>query len=337
LAARRDIIVIGASAGGVEALCRLLAELPASLDAAVFIVMHTTPHGPSVLAHIFDRACPLKVTQAIDNEPIVPGRVYVAPPDLHMTLGRGRVRLARGPMENHTRPAIDPLFRSAALQCGTRVIGVILTGFLDDGAAGLVAVKARGGLAVVQDPDDAREPSMPRSALEHVEADHVVPLRGMGELLARLVGETVPQTAPHAAPETLEIETRIATAESTAGEQISVEKLGPPSPFSCPECHGVLYEVRNGQPMRFRCRVGHAYTAKSLITDQSTALEAALWMALRALEENAALALRMAERAKGGRTGDYLRGIVADRQRQAEEIRRGIAELRQPVGVDEPA
>jgi two-component system chemotaxis response regulator CheB len=327
LTTRRDIIVIGASAGGVEGVSRVLAALPANLAASVFVVVHTRPHGQSVLPTIFNRAGPLEAMHAVDGERIARGHVYVALPDFHMMLGYGRIRLVRGPMENHTRPAIDPLFRSAALHYGSRVIGVILTGFLDDGTAGLVAIKARGGLAIVQDPLDARESSMPRSALEHAEVDHVVPLHGIGPLLARLVDEPVAAVAAQPAADTIELETRIAAAEPIA-EENPVAKLGAASLFSCPECHGVLLEVTDGKPLRFRCRVGHAYSAESLIADQSSQLEASLWTTLRALEENCALALRMAERSKTPRTAAFLRTVAAERRRQAEEIRRGLAEMR---------
>ena len=186
MAVRRNIIVIGASAGGVEAISRILADLSRDLPAAVFVVIHTAPHGPSVLPQIFSRAGPLPAAHARDGEVIRHGRVYVAPPDFHMTLDRGKVRLLRSKMENHARPAIDPLFRSAALHYGSEVAGLILTGYLDDGAAGLFAVKARGGVAMVQDPRDAREPSMPRSALEQVEPDYLLPLYRIGATLVDL-------------------------------------------------------------------------------------------------------------------------------------------------------
>jgi two-component system chemotaxis response regulator CheB len=214
VAGRRDIIVIGASAGGVEAISRILGDLPGDLPAAVFVVIHTTPHGPSVLPEIFSRAGPLPAAHARDGEVIGRGRIYVAPPDFHMMLDRRKVRLLRGPMENHARPAIDPLFRSAALHCGPAVAGVILTGYLDDGAAGLVAVKARGGVAIVQDPRDARAPSMPRNALEQVEPDYLLPLDRIGAALVDLAHDPVePESQPASPP--VEIESRIAAAETT--------------------------------------------------------------------------------------------------------------------------
>jgi two-component system chemotaxis response regulator CheB len=325
---RRDIIVIGASAGGVEAVGRVLGDLPADLPAAVFVVVHTTPHGPSVLPRIFNRVSKLRAAHALDGERIALGRVYVAPPDFHMIIDRGGISVVRGPMENHTRPAIDPLFRSAALRYGPQVIGVILTGCLDDGTAGMVSVKARDGIAIVQDPADAREPSMPRSALEHVKPDHVLPLRMIGPTLAQLAGEPVHPDTPANAPEALTIETRMAAAEPTMREETPVEKLGPTSAFTCPECHGTLYEVVNGKPLRFRCRVGHAYSARSLMADQTTALEATLWTVLRSLEESAALAHRIADSSRSERGAKHLRDIAEHRAQQAEEIRRGLLAMR---------
>lgn len=297
--ATRDTIVIGASAGGVEALLAIASTLPTALPASVFVVLHQPPSGTSVLPALLSRAGPIPAVHPEDGEIIRPGHIYVAPPNLHMLLEDGRIRLAHGPRANRHRPAADPLFRSAAHYYRERAVGVILTGTLDDGAAGLLEIKRNGGVAVVQDPSDALFPGMPQSALEVTVVDHCLPVAEIGPTLARLV------TASHeredisvpAASDDLEFETRIARADQQAIKDDS--RPGKPSHFGCPECGGVLWELESDQIVRFRCRVGHAYSAESLLASQTEGLEAALWSALRALEEKASLTRRLSERATG--------------------------------------
>ncbi|HEX4590950.1 MAG TPA: chemotaxis protein CheB, partial [Gemmataceae bacterium] len=279
----RDIIVVGASAGGVEALGQLVRGLPADLPAAVFVVLHMPPHGTSVLPSILRRQGPLPAEHAKDGDPIRPGRVYVAPPDHHMLIRDGSIRLARGPTENSHRPAIDPLFRTAARRYGRRVIGVVLSGVLDDGTAGLLAIKNRGGLAIVQDPADALYPGMSESALANVAVDHAPPVKDIGPLLARLAAEPLPAIPEPAVPAEMEMESDMAELE--LGALQSLNRPGKPSGFGCPDCNGGLFEVHEGDLVRYRCRVGHAWSPESLLARQSDALEAALWSALRALEE----------------------------------------------------
>jgi two-component system chemotaxis response regulator CheB len=290
-----DIIVIGASAGGVEALRELARGLPSNLPAAVFIVLHVPSAGPSLLPRILNQSGPLRASHAINGEAIERGRIYIAPPDHHLLLERGRVRVARGPKENRARPAADPLFRSAAHAYGTRVVGVVLSGSLDDGTAGLAAIKRRGGLTVAQDPEEALYPGMPRSARENVVLDHCLPIARIAPLLGQLASVPTKDDAVYPVPEILKVETRIARLEES--EMEDVEKIGELSAFTCPECRGALWELRDGDLLRFRCHVGHAFSAESLLADQSEELENALWAALRSLEENAALARRMAARA----------------------------------------
>ncbi|HEX8115863.1 MAG TPA: chemotaxis protein CheB, partial [Pyrinomonadaceae bacterium] len=252
-------MVIGASAGGVEALSAIVAGLPADFPAAVFVVLHTSPQSPCILAGILDRAGPLPARYAEDRERIAPGRVYVAPPDRHLVVEPTRVRLTLGPKENRFRPAVDPLFRSAAQTYGPRVVGVILTGNLDDGTSGLLAIKQLGGTAVVQDPREAFSPSMPLSALEHVEVDYRLPLREIAPRLVRLATSQADEVEEvREVPEKMEIEVRIAKEDRAT--EAGVLKLGEPSNYACPDCHGVLLRMKAEGPMRFRCHTGHAFT-----------------------------------------------------------------------------
>ena len=297
-----DIIVVGASAGGVEALTQLVSDLPLDLPAAIFVVLHIAPQGTSVLPSILNRSIqkrhkdsPLRAAHPIDGELIEPGKIYVAPPNMHLLLKEDYIRLARGPKENSNRPAIDPLFRTAARVYGPRVVGIVLSGTLDDGTAGLLAVKQQGGIAVVQNPDEALYSGMPRSAIENVDVDYILQVSEIAPILVKLAHQPVKTEAAKAVSKDMEIETDIAELELAAMQ--SSDRPGKPSPFACPECAGVLWELNEGKVIRFRCRTGHAYSVKSLLAEQSEALEEALWQALRALEEKAALTSRMASKA----------------------------------------
>jgi two-component system, chemotaxis family, protein-glutamate methylesterase/glutaminase len=292
--AERNIIVVGCSVGGVEALQRLVAKLPGDFSAAVFVVLHLAPQGTSVLPDILNRVGSLPAVHPRDGEPIRIGKIYVAPPDNHLLIENGKVRVMRGPKENRHRPAVDPLFRSAARWYGPRVIGIVLTGALDDGTAGLLSVKKRGGIAIVQDPNDAMCGDMPRSAMEIVKVDHVVPLDDIPELLTKLVAVQVAENGAGRSRR-LKKETQITELNMAVIED--EDHPGTPSPFGCPECGGVLWELDEEGMLRFRCRVGHAFTIRSLRVEQSEQVEGALWAAMRALEEGASLAKRMAERA----------------------------------------
>jgi two-component system, chemotaxis family, protein-glutamate methylesterase/glutaminase len=260
-----DIIVIGASAGGVQTLVELIGALPRDLPASVFIVIHVAPFGTSAMPAILSRSGPLPAVHPRDNELIVPGKVYIAPPDHHLILEPDRVRISRGATENGYRPAVDVLFRTAAQIYGPRVVGVVLTGNLDDGTAGLALIKQYGGIAVVQDPEEADYPGMPRSAIASVNVDHILPLAPISPM---------------------ELKNELERGEDREGK-------GAPSSFTCPECGGTLFEREKAEVVHFRCRTGHAYSPESLLAKQSESLEATLWAALRALEENAALARRM--------------------------------------------
>jgi two-component system, chemotaxis family, protein-glutamate methylesterase/glutaminase len=293
-----DIVVIGFSAGGIDPLQRLVADLPSDFPASIFVVHHFPPMSISALPSILNRSGSLPAVQPSDGDEIVPGRIYVARPDHHLLVGDNRVRLTRGPREHSHRPAIDPLFRTAARSFGPRVIGVILSGTLDDGTAGLLAVKQAGGLAVVQDPEEAAYPGMSLSALRNVPVDHVARAEELGALLDRLARLPAPEMAPaiSGADQTDPADPDPAV-DGTAALRTG-HPPGQPSPIVCPECGGVLWETGNGGVVHFRCHVGHAYTAETLLASQSDALESALWRAVRALEEKAELSQRLANRSR---------------------------------------
>jgi two-component system chemotaxis response regulator CheB len=292
-----DILLLGASAGGVDALATLCRGLPGDLPAAVLVVQHIAPTTRSVMPEILSRAGHLPALHARDGERFQTGHVYIAPPDHHLLVSEdGRhLRLRRGPVENRVRPAIDALFRSAAVACGPRVVGVVLSGLLDDGTAGLRAVKACGGVSVVQDPADAAWPDMPRNALEGDSPDYCVPLAGMAALLDRLARSPAGPGRP--VPPRLATEARIAEQEiaDMAGRS---EELGPPSVLSCPGCGGVLNRIEDGKTMRFRCQIGHAYGAESLAAAQVDALDEALAAAVRTHRERQTLFRQMEDKAR---------------------------------------
>jgi len=288
-----DIIVIGGSAGGVETIIELARHFPRDLPGAVFVVLHVPSDSFSILPELLTRAGPLPAFHPKDHEQIMNGRIYVAPPDNHLLVKRGYLRLTRGPKENRTRPSIDPLFRSAARAYGNRVVGVILSGSLDDGSAGLIAIKKQGGIAVVQDPGEALYSEMPRSAIESLDVDHILTVSEMSSVLVRLTREPVEERG---GPESEDLETESDIAELDFEALHKYERPGIPSRFTCPDCHGVLWEIDDERLLRFRCRVGHAYSSENLLGGQADAVEDALWAALRTLEENVALLQRMSDR-----------------------------------------
>jgi two-component system, chemotaxis family, protein-glutamate methylesterase/glutaminase len=293
--AKHDIIVIGASAGGVEAISRVIADLPRDVRAAILVVLHIS-RGRSLLPEILTRAGRLPAAHPTDGEPLQYGRVYVAPPDHHMVVDRGTVRVVHTASENGVRPAVDPLFRSAARTYRSRVLAVILTGTLDDGTAGMLAVKQGGGVTIAQDPNEAFSPGMPRSAVNAGAIDHVLPLRDIPVLLAALVEEDASAVEP------MEDDAYLTPLEPDMGQMPLAIKAndrpGYPSVFTCPECHGTLWEVDEGGVLRFRCRVGHIYSTDSMLAAQTDEVDRALWVALRTLEERAALSHKLAERGR---------------------------------------
>ena len=293
------IVVIGASAGGMEALSRLLAQLPRDFPASIFIVHHMAPDATgAALLNALNTASSLACTEARDGQSFAPGHVYVAPPDHHLLVGKGEMKVTRGARENRSRPSIDPLFRSAAVAYRSKVVGVVLTGYLDDGAAGLSAVQRCGGVAVVQDPADAAYPDMPQNALNRVAGAHRVPLAEMGALLVSLMQRAAKRDRP--VPEDIAIEAKI--AERVLSDLDSVETLGDQVPFNCPNCGGVLWEMAVPKTKRYRCHTGHSFTAPVLLAEQSAKIEETLWSALRMFEERRNLLLTMSQRHAGTST-----------------------------------
>lgn len=286
---KRNIIVMGASAGGFEAYQQLIARLPPDLNAAIFIVWHMAPTVRGILPQVLSKLTTIPTAHADDNELIQTNRIYVAPPDHHMLIEGGRIRITHGPKENRFRPAIDPLFRSAAYAYGNRVMGVLLSGALDDGTAGLWTIKHRSGLALVQDPQEAIVPAMPENAIRQVAIDFIVPVAQLAPLLVRLAGEDVPQklSVSMEEDEKTKTELRIAADETAMG--MTLFRYGQPSRYACPECHGVLTRINEGPLTRFRCHTGHAYSADSLLAALTEKTEDSLYGAIRGMDESVLL------------------------------------------------
>jgi two-component system chemotaxis response regulator CheB len=299
----------------------------------MFVVLHTSPESLGILDQILSRAGSVAAITPTDKQRIEPNQIYVAPPDHHMLLDPGIIRLTRGPKENRFRPAIDPLFRSAAQTYGPCVIGVILTGGLDDGTAGLWAVKQLGGVAVVQDPSEALASSMPLSAIRHVNVDHILPLAEIAPLLVGLTLESTEKEGVYDVPEEIEIEVGIAKEQSAI--ETGVFKLGGPSNLACPECHGVLLQLQEGDRTRFRCHTGHAYSAESLLADIKEKIGETLWSAVRAIEEEVILMRHMATHlteSENGNSAERFLKKAHQAQQRAETVRQTALAHEEVIG-----
>jgi two-component system, chemotaxis family, protein-glutamate methylesterase/glutaminase len=310
------VVGIAASAGGLEALRHIVMALPADFAGAICVTLHIPATGRSLLAPILDREGDMLAVVARDGLPLRAGVIYVAPADHHLLVGRDTVQLSRGPKENGTRPAADPMFRSLAECWGPCAVAVVLSGALDDGAAGAVAVTAAGGAVIVQDPDDALVPSMPISAIAADSPKRIVAAGEIAGVLQQLLAEPVPD------PE----------GGSTMSEPVQPEPRpsrpdGPASAFTCPECSGALWELREGELVRYRCRVGHSYSEDAMVDAQSSSVEAALWTALEVLEERGELLTRIAERTAGRmpKTERRFREGAREALERAALIRRALA------------
>ncbi len=317
---QRNIIVVGASLGGVEFLPRLAATLPAGLPASILVVQHILENESSQLPRIINRSSRIPFTPAVDGEELVQGRGYVGVPGVHLMVESGRIRLARGPKECRARPSVDVLFRSAAYEYGPRVIGIVMSGNLDDGTAGLWAIKDRGGIAIIQSPEEAPYASMPANALRHVQVDYTLRVDDMGKVLESLTTEEVGAMEEKTeGREKMQMELGIATADSSKIREF--KQLGPPVNYTCPECHGSMVRINEGSNQRYRCHTGHAFGDASLNLEQTEAVESALWQALAKMEERELL---LRDQAKRSRDTGLERQLA-----QAEELKRLGTKLRE--------
>jgi two-component system chemotaxis response regulator CheB len=326
-----DIVVIGGSAGASAPLRTLLASLPAELSASLFVALHISARGSGILKTITSAATHLPVLQAVDGMPIQPGHVYLAVPDHHLLLTEaGVISLGRGPRENMSRPAIDALFRSAAVAYGPRVLGLLLSGKLNDGVAGLEAIKRCGGLALVQDPEEASADEMPRNALRKVAIDQVLPTARLAEAICGLVRQ--PAGPPVEVPDDLRLEVSIAAGNRADSD--TARRMGDPAPLTCPSCGGVLSRLRYGKLLRFRCQVGHEMTAEVLAKEQEGAIDEALRVALRMIEERAELTGRLAEDSRQSQRtaiADLYQQRSAEYRNYADVLRRALMLSMTPV------
>lgn len=316
---------MGTSAGGIEALRTIVAGLPKDLPASIFIVMHTGADSPGILDRILQRTSNLPTITAQDKEQIQSSCIYVAPPDQHLMIEPDRICLSRGPKENRFRPAIDPLFRSAAQVYGPRVIGVILTGGLDDGTAGLWSIKQLGGTAVVQDPNDALFPSMPINALRYVNVDYTVPLAQIAPLLVELTTTKVEEKGVYDVPEHLDLEVRIAKQDPAI--DLDIRDLWERSSYTCPECHGVLLSLKEGDHERFRCHTGHAFSPDTLLAGLTEGVEESLWTTIRYIEESVMLLRHMAKHVAktDPKAAEEFFQKADEAQRRSDQVRKAVA------------
>jgi two-component system chemotaxis response regulator CheB len=319
--ATRDIVAIGGSLGALEAVQALLGALSADFPAAIFLVIHVGAKGLNHLAAILSAASPLGVSTAADGETVTSGHVYVAPADRHLLVINGIIRLGRGPRENLARPAVDPLLRSVAVCYGPRAVGVVLTGLQNDGAAGLAAISQCGGVTAVQNPAEAKAPDMPLGALEATNVDYRGSAVELASVLVELMSQTVDPT--FSAPAELDLEISIALGRQSDSGTTLV--LGDPIPLSCPSCGGVLSHIRSGPPLRFRCQVGHAFTAEVLEEEQEGSVDEAIRTALRIIEERVVLLTKMsAEASAAGRiySGNQYEARALDLRARAATLRK---------------
>jgi two-component system chemotaxis response regulator CheB len=311
------LVVIGSSAGGVNALRELAGFLDSQLNASVLVVQHVSPNSESILPHILTRAGKLPARHPFDGEQIHKGVIYVAPPDHHMIVSDDHILVKKGPKENRFRPSIDVLMRSAAYWFGPNVIGIVLTGRLDDGTSGLWSIKQLGGITIVQNPDDALYPSMPTSALKKVDVDYNLPLSQIGPMISKLAADPV---ADHT-PKDHEMLKRIKTEIDISAQQYAMDRgileIGKPTNFTCPECGGALLSVEEGETVRFRCHTGHAYSSDSLLTEITGAVEARLWQALKSIEEGVMLLEQSATKSESSGNSDE----AADYYKKSTDLR----------------
>jgi two-component system, chemotaxis family, protein-glutamate methylesterase/glutaminase len=316
-----NVVAVGASAGGVEALKCFAAGLPPDLPHAVLVVLHMPRDAPSVLARILARTSALPTAEAVDGEPLRPGTIRVAVPNQHLLVDDHRVTLSHGPTENGHRPAVNALFRSVALTFGRRAIGVLLSGVLDDGTLGSAAIRSRGGTTIAQSPADALFPAMPLNAIEAGVIDLKVDAAEIGGLLKKFADRQFEEHEMQPDPR-MELENRIAMARRFSTE-IDAEVLGPPSGYTCPDCNGSLASVSDGN---YRCRVGHAWTADALLRARDDEVEGALWIAIRSLQEKAKLSRRLAEQVNPGLLSERYDAIASEAEHATAVLGKRLSE-----------
>jgi two-component system chemotaxis response regulator CheB len=320
-----NIIVVGASAGGIAPVRTLLSKFPKTVPAAIFVVVHTSPDGPGMLATVFNRSTDLTVVSPEDAMVIRDGHVYVAPPDYHLIVDGRHARLSHGPREHRFRPAVDPLFRTAARHYGERVIGVVLSGHMADGTHGLTLIKKAGGCTIVQDPDEAEVPAMPLNAMRRSQIDYVLPVDEMPRVIMGLLMNRRPSRARRSPSKRLRTESPSPERPGAPDALRTSELDGPPSPFTCPDCGGTLWEIKEKALVRYRCHVGHGFNSESLRDGMDEKLEDTLWSALRAIEENIELRTRMKTRATDRRLSAFTAALdeeIDDLKQRAAMLRR---------------
>ncbi|HKB87856.1 MAG TPA: chemotaxis protein CheB [Ignavibacteriaceae bacterium] len=321
------IIVIGTSAGGIDALSTICEKLPSDFAIPVFIVWHISPESMNYFPQMLAKKTKLRVQSAIDNQAIKPGYIYTAPPNNHVLIEDSKMRVVYGPKENRFRPAIDPLFRSAAYAFGSDSIGILLSGMLNDGTSGLWSIKDRGGVTIVQDPEEAQFPDMPLNALHNVSIDYKISIEKMGNLLVKLAADHTVNNNSNDRPEKMKIEIKMVSDGNVL--DTDVKQIGELSEFTCPECHGSLWQIKEGNIIRFRCRTGHAYSASALLEELSVVIEKRIWSVIKGLEEHTSLVkyltehLHSAEEKQG--LNLYLRQAEQS-QRYANLLRRFLTE-----------
>lgn len=310
----KRIIVIGASAGGFKAVSDLLSVTPAGLNTAVLVVIHLSQASQAqIIQHYFEKSTSYKCVIPANDEAVVAGHMYFAPPDYHMLVKEDKIKLIKGPHENRWRPSVDVLFRSAAAQYNSKVIGIILSGMLDDGTSGMFAIKRCGGLCIVQEPADAEYPDMPMNVLNNMEVDYRVPVKEMGYILDDAFSKPQPEAVT--VPPEIKLEAEI--TERIVSDIDELEKLGTHSKYTCPDCGGGLFQINNEPLLRYRCHTGHVYTATTLLERQNEQLEESVWVSIRMLEERRNLLLQMAAKSAG----------KSDSYKQAQEDRAGELSL----------
>jgi two-component system chemotaxis response regulator CheB len=317
----KHIIAIGASAGGLKVITEILSGLPAELDAAIFVTVHISKNSMAdIIRQMFQKRSNLQCVIPQDGDKIKKGHVYIAPPDRHLFIEKGKILVTHGPHENRWRPSIDVLFRSAAAAYDSRVIGIILSGLMDDGTSGMGAIKRSGGITIVQEPAEAEFDDMPTNVINNVEVDYRVPSSDIPYVVRDILSK--PLGAPKEIPREIKIEAEITARMS--GTIDTLKEIGDQSPFICPDCGGGLFEIRNDNIYRYRCHTGHVYTEKLLLEKQSEELEESLWVAIRMMEERRNLLITVAAHDRQAGNED----LSKEKLQKADELKAHIDRMK---------